>query len=265
MTETEKKSPVGDSKQLNSREQQSMDLDSTADMIRRLMRNQAARIRFVDSHLAKGVAFQIQSMRAKKEWSQEELAQHLGSNQNAVYRLENPNYGKQTITTLKKVAAAFDVALVVRFVPFSQLVDWVGGKPYIDPGLSEDALAVPSFDDEMKAGVFDQPAEKVDDIRIATESVRKSVRESIIKSVKALELAIGYPPIMPLTAGRVGVQTRERESRFWGRNERRGKSRPKRRFGPTGIRGTISRSSEDIYGRSKTAGASNWCVGLGQS
>ncbi len=265
MTELQKKLLAGDSKQLSSKEQQSIDLDSTADLIRRLMRNQAARIRFVDSHLAKGVAFQIQSMRAKNDWSQEELGQRLGSNQNAVYRLENPDYGKQTITTLKRVAAAFDVALVVRFVPFSQLVDWVGGKPYIDPGLSEHALAVPSFEDEMKAGVFDQPAENVDDVRIAAESVRESLRECITRSLKELTLAVGYPPIKPLTAGRVGVQTRERESRSWGRNERRGKSRPKRRFGPTGIRGTISRSSEDIYGRIKTAGAPNWCGGPGQS
>src|SRR5208282_884369 len=72
MTDKEKKSPVDGSKQLNSKGQQSTDLDSRADMIERLMRNQAARIRFVDSHLAKGVAFQIQSMRGKKQWSQEE-------------------------------------------------------------------------------------------------------------------------------------------------------------------------------------------------
>lgn len=75
-------------------------------------------------------------------------------NQNAISRLENPNYGKPTITTLKRIATAFDVALVVRFVPISQLVDWVSGTPRIDLGLNPLALAVPSFDEEVRSGHF---------------------------------------------------------------------------------------------------------------
>ncbi|MGH9452462.1 MAG: helix-turn-helix transcriptional regulator [Terriglobia bacterium] len=126
----------------------------------------------MDSQLAKGSAFQIQSMRAKKEWTQGQLAERLGSNQNAVYRLENPNYGKQTLTTLKKVAAAFDVALIVRFVPFSQLLDWVRGAPYVDPGLSEDALIVPSFDEEMRSGrCNEQPISPSVEVPEATQKV----------------------------------------------------------------------------------------------
>ena len=82
----------------------------------------------------------------------------MGTNQNAVYRLENPNYGKPTITTLRKVAAVFDVALVVRFVPFSQLVDWVSGTPFVDHGLTPSALSVPSFRAELEAGGFEEYA-----------------------------------------------------------------------------------------------------------
>jgi len=88
-------------------------------------------------------------MRDHKQWSQGQLAEKVGMNQNAISRLENPNYGKATITTLKRIAAAFDVALVIRFVAFGQMVDWVSGTPYLDKGLSQESLRVPSFDTEM--------------------------------------------------------------------------------------------------------------------
>jgi transcriptional regulator with XRE-family HTH domain len=89
-------------------------------------------------------------MRERDGLTQEELAEKVGMNQNAIHRLENPNYGKPTITTLKRIAAAFDVALIVRFVPYSQLVDWVSGKPHLDQGLRPSALAVPRYADEEK-------------------------------------------------------------------------------------------------------------------
>jgi transcriptional regulator with XRE-family HTH domain len=42
--------------------------------------------------------------------------------QNAIARLENPNYGEYSVRTLQRLAAAFDVALVVKFAPFSEVV-----------------------------------------------------------------------------------------------------------------------------------------------
>ncbi len=89
-------------------------------------------------------------MRDQTDWTQEQLAEKVGTNQNAISRLENPNYGKATITTLKRIASVFDVALVVRFVPFSQLVDWVSGTPFLDRGLSSESLTVPSFEKENR-------------------------------------------------------------------------------------------------------------------
>jgi hypothetical protein len=77
--------------------------------------------------------------------------------QNAVSRLESPNYGKPTITTLKRLAAALDVGLIVRFVPFSELIDWVSSTPRIDEGLNDKALSVASFDLEEQQGALDLP------------------------------------------------------------------------------------------------------------
>jgi hypothetical protein len=69
---------------------------------------------------------------------------------NVSARLENPNYGKHSLTTLKKIAATCDVALVVWFVPFSRLLDWVTGTPYTDNGLSEGFYDIPSFADDFR-------------------------------------------------------------------------------------------------------------------
>ena len=74
--------------------------------------------------------------------------------QNAISRLESLHYGKATLTTLKRLAAAFDVALVVRFVPFSELVDWVSATPRLTNGLTTEAMAVPSFAMEEEHGTL---------------------------------------------------------------------------------------------------------------
>jgi len=76
--------------------------------------------------------------------------------QNAISRLESPDYGKATLTTLKRIASAFDVGLVVRFVPFTEFVDWVSGTPRVDRGLSFVSLGVQSFDNEERNGEFNE-------------------------------------------------------------------------------------------------------------
>jgi hypothetical protein len=75
--------------------------------------------------------------------------------QNNISRLEDPDYGKHTISSLKRLADALDVALVVRFVPFSQYIDWLSGTPHVDMGLRPEALAVPSFEEEEKQGRYE--------------------------------------------------------------------------------------------------------------
>lgn len=93
---------------------------------------------FVSEEIDTGLPFQIRALRNDRGWSQKELAERLAMTQEGVSRLESLNYGKFTLTTLKRLASAFDVALVVRFEPFSSLVDWVAG-------LSPEDLAVPDF------------------------------------------------------------------------------------------------------------------------
>ncbi len=102
------------------------------------LRNKQYRDAFVEEQIDTGVAFQIRAMRAEREWPQQELGKRTGKAQETISQLEDPDYGRATLGTLKRLASAFDVALIVRFAPFSELVDYVSS-------LSFEHLAVPAF------------------------------------------------------------------------------------------------------------------------
>jgi transcriptional regulator with XRE-family HTH domain len=133
-----------------------MSLNSRETILKRLRRGKRYRIQFVESHLSKTIAYQIRATRDKLGWSQSDLAAHAGMTQNGISRLESPDYGKYTISTLKKLAAALDVALIVRLIPFSELADWVSGTPRINRGLTAQSLAIANFESEETAGVFER-------------------------------------------------------------------------------------------------------------
>jgi transcriptional regulator with XRE-family HTH domain len=118
-----------------------MSLQSREDLIAKL-HEKHYRDAFVSSRVSNTLALQIRAMRQAREWSQAHLAELLGTSQNAVWRLESPQYGKYSITTLKRLASIFDVGLAVWLVPFSKLVDRV-------INLSTEDILVPSFNDDL--------------------------------------------------------------------------------------------------------------------
>jgi DNA-binding Xre family transcriptional regulator len=125
-----------------------MNLISKKSLLDRIRRSRQARARLVENNLSEGIAFQIRATRDKRNWTQIDLARESGMKQNNISRMESPDYGKHSVSSLKRIADALDVALMVRFVPFSQYIDWLSGMPHLDKGISPEALAVPSFADE---------------------------------------------------------------------------------------------------------------------
>lgn len=101
---------------------------------------------FVDSEITTLLPFQIREMRRERKLSQAKLAELTGQNQKTISDFENPNYARYSLSSLSRLAEAFDVALVVRFAPFSELVDWASR-------LAPDKLRVPSRtkDERLKA------------------------------------------------------------------------------------------------------------------
>lgn len=133
-------------------EHNSTSLISRDALFRRLKRGEKARARFVESHLDKSIAYQTRALRHQEGWTQRQFAKKIGITHpnNVSARLENPNYGSQSLSTLKKIAAACDVALVVWFIPFSRMLDWVTGTPFVDNGLTENFYNIPTFADEFE-------------------------------------------------------------------------------------------------------------------
>jgi transcriptional regulator with XRE-family HTH domain len=97
----------------------------------------------VSSTINATVAHQCRLLRKKYGWDQTELGEKAGMKQTAISRVENTDYGNFTINTLKRIAGALDVGLVVRFASFGELVDW-------NLSLSEQALSPPSFEEERE-------------------------------------------------------------------------------------------------------------------
>jgi transcriptional regulator with XRE-family HTH domain len=93
---------------------------------------------FVAVHVSNTVASQIASLRAERKWTQGELAEKSGMRQSRISALEDPNNENFEIKTLERLASAFDVALTVRFVPYSEIALWASNIP-------QNQMSVPDF------------------------------------------------------------------------------------------------------------------------
>lgn len=94
----------------------------------------------VSSLLKRGTAMQIQGMMKEKGWTQAQLAEHAGLTQGVISRASNPAYGNLTFNTVIEIASGFDVAFIGKFVPFTELAEWVERLPH---GIS---FEIPDFD-----------------------------------------------------------------------------------------------------------------------
>jgi transcriptional regulator with XRE-family HTH domain len=97
---------------------------------------------FIASNLSTGIAAQLLTMRLCRDWTQKQVAERAGMADARISVMENPSYDKFTLTTLKRLARAFDVGLIVRFVSFSEIADW-------ESNMEADKLDAVSFTDDV--------------------------------------------------------------------------------------------------------------------
>lgn len=97
------------------------------------------------------IAAQIKALRDQRDWTQTELAEHAQMKQSRISAMENVNYGGWKVSTLAKLAEAFDVTLEVRFKSFGQRI-----SDFEQFGI--EALRVPGFDQDP---IFRRPAAEV--------------------------------------------------------------------------------------------------------
>jgi transcriptional regulator with XRE-family HTH domain len=99
---------------------------------------------FVDSVMGDVIATQIYNLRTSRGWSGKQLAEKAAMAQPRIPLLENPDYRSYTLRTLKRLADAFDVALIVRFAAFGELVDYM-------LSFSSKNIEIPDFQTEYDA------------------------------------------------------------------------------------------------------------------
>lgn len=110
--------------------------------LREKLQEKPYRDAFVASQIRIALSFQIRALREKRGWTQAQLAEQVGMLQPRISAMERPGGSKFSLETLLRLASAFDVAFVGRFVPFSELLEWA-------ESFSPDTFMVSSFDDEM--------------------------------------------------------------------------------------------------------------------
>lgn len=98
------------------------------------------------------VAVQLKKLREKSGLHQSELAAKANMAQPRIAVLENPNYDKYTVNTLKRLASALDVGLIIRFAPFGEVDEWV-------TGFNPQSVNVPTYEEEARAFEDEKPAE----------------------------------------------------------------------------------------------------------
>ncbi len=87
--------------------------------------NRKYRNLFVASQVNKGIPYQLRALRAARGMTQADLAEHAGTTQTVISRIENKGAGNLSVKTLLKLAEAFDVALVVRFEAIDKFIGWL--------------------------------------------------------------------------------------------------------------------------------------------
>lgn len=102
--------------------------------------NRSARVEWIRGRMAETIAIQVCAMRKSRGISKYRLAKLSGVSAGSIHRLESPGGKTFKLDTLLRVASAFDVAMDVRFIPFSQAAS-----------RKDAALAtVPSFAEEYE-------------------------------------------------------------------------------------------------------------------
>ena len=107
----------------------------------RKLHNKEYRDGYTEAQLSIEVPFQIRALRKACGWTQAQLAERCGIPQARISHIEQPGRDPLSLRTLYRLSSAFDVGLLVQFVPFSELV-------HREAAFDPKTFHVPSFKDD---------------------------------------------------------------------------------------------------------------------
>lgn len=105
------------------------------------MKNKEYRHGLVNAQIEVDLPLQIRALRQQRGLTQPELAGLAGMKQPRISAMEKPGGSRFNLETLRRLAEAFDIALIVRFAPFSELLAW-------SKRFSPDDFRVPQYDED---------------------------------------------------------------------------------------------------------------------
>ncbi|CAN5575101.1 hypothetical protein BH24ACI2_BH24ACI2_08470 [soil metagenome] len=158
-----------------------MNLKHKREKLVKKLTNKEYRDAWVDESVKTVIPYQIQAMRNQRDWSQDILGKKADMKQNVISRLESMNYGNLSVSTLLRIAHGLDCGLLVKFVPFSQLV-----KEFED--VSPSALQVNSFSDDYGSLMsWIEKVKEIDEFEIKPKSFQKYTSETLDYITNATE------------------------------------------------------------------------------
>jgi transcriptional regulator with XRE-family HTH domain len=94
-------------------------------LISKLKANKKTRAAYIKAKIGTLVPAQIRALRVRSDMPrQEDLAKEADMQQSRISMLESPGAANVTLETLAWLASVFNVGLVVKFVPFSEMLKW---------------------------------------------------------------------------------------------------------------------------------------------
>lgn len=127
-----------------------MSINSTRNQLAEKLQDKEYRDAFVSQGIFSRLPLKIRALREQRRLSQKQLGEKTDVAQAWVSKLEDPNYGKLTLSTLLRLASAFDVGLEVDFVPFSKVLDGA-------LSLSQESFKVASFAEDRGLSCKSEP------------------------------------------------------------------------------------------------------------
>ena len=109
----------------------------------RLRASKERRNAYVSAQIDVLIPYQIRSLRKQFGLEQDDLAKLAGMVPASISRLEKVG-NRASIETLERIANALDVALIVKFVSFTELVRWTDA-------FAPDRFSVPTFSTELES------------------------------------------------------------------------------------------------------------------
>lgn len=100
-------------------------MSDRSERISRLKADRKARESYINSKISVLVPSQIKALRLKSQTPQQTaLARAAGTQQSRLSNLEKPGESNVTLETLAWIASIHKVGLIVKFVPFSEMLKW---------------------------------------------------------------------------------------------------------------------------------------------